>query len=377
MKNKFKNNNEKISHFAAIILIISGFFALFIIFYKSLFLINENNKNNNLSFKSKLIIEHDFNWYKKQKKYINNSKLIPIEFDSHTKKDENNFSKIIRRNGILLINDNAKATILVCHGFTSSKDDMHLLRIIFSEYNVMSFDFRAHGENCHNQSCTFGDDEKYDVIGAANFIKNHPLIKDKPLFAYGFSMGAVAIIMALNEIKDLFNGIILDCPFESTDNLVERAFEKMKVNLYEFNISIPGGYLLKKYAYNMYLQEILKVLFRIFSKMDATRISTIIKKVSPKEAIKNINVPLFLIGCHNDEKAPPSAIREIYNNAFLSIYKRLWISCGRRHFDSFFVNPEKYIYKLRSFLNAIMNKSFENKIKKKIKEDPSIYKIKN
>ena len=375
MKNRFKNN-EKISHVSAIILIISGFFALFIIFYKSLFLINENSKNKNLSLKNKLIIEHDFSWYKKQKKYIKNSKIIPVEFDSCIKQSENNL-EAIKRHGILLINDNAKATILVCHGFMSSKDDMHLLRIIFSDYNVMSFDFRAHGENCHNQNCTFGDDERYDVIGAVNFIKNHPLIKDKPLFAYGFSMGAVAIIMALNEIKDLFNGIILDCPFESTDNLVERAFERMKVNLYGFNISIPGGYLLKKYAYNMYLQEILKVLFKIFSRMDATRISTIIKKVSPKEAIKNVDIPLFLIGCHNDEKAPPSAIREIYENASLSVYKRLWISCGRRHFDSFFVNPEKYTYKLKSFLNTIMDKSFENKIKEKTKEDPCIYKIKN
>jgi len=278
------------------------------------------------------------------------------------------------RNGLLYIKDDAKSTILVCHGFMSTKEDVAFIRYIFRDYNILTFDFRAHGECSDDQICTFGNEEKNDVIGAVNFIKQHPRLKDKPIFSYGFSMGAVASIMASYEYPNLFSGAIWDCPFDSIHGLVTRTINRMKINLFGYNFIFPGAFLLKKYVYHPYVQAILKFLLKLILQMDATKISTIIKPVSTKEAIKKVNFPFLLIACHNDDKAPPLAVTEIYKNAENSPYKRLWISSGRRHFDAFFANPEKYIYKTRKFFSSILDKSYLNKKdKEKMKEDPCIY----
>jgi len=281
--------------------------------------------------------------------------------------------KKIMRNGLLYLNENAKATIIVCHGFMSSKEDVAFLRYVFKDYNVLTFDFRAHGESTENQFCTFGQEEKNDVIGAVNFIKQNASLKDKPIFVYGFSMGAVASIMATYENPNLFAGAIWDCPFDSTNGLITRAMSKMKMNLFGYNFTFPGSFLLKKYVYHPYVQSLLKLMLKIIAQMDATKIDTVIKPVSPKEAIKGVKVPFLLIACHNDDKAPPLAVTEIYKNALESPFKRLWISSGRRHFDAFFANPEKYIYKVRRFFDLILSKEYLNKVNQKIKEDPCIY----
>ena len=108
----------------------------------------------------------------------------------------------IVRYGRLVYYPNAKATILICHGFMCDKFDVRFLRHMFPQgkFNFMTFDFRAHGEHCEGQRCTFGRDEALDVIAAGQFIKNHPYLKDKPVIVYGFSMGAVAAIEAQSKI---------------------------------------------------------------------------------------------------------------------------------------------------------------------------------
>jgi len=378
MKNimlSFRKKKTRIYILASFFMII-GSASLITLIYKSIFCfsIKKNDINKELSSRNNsksFLIRYDHGWYKKQKKYLSGGALYPIKFK--TIKNNAEKDKEIIRNGLLLINKNAIATVLICHGFMTSKDDMALMRTILKGYNIMTFDFRAHGEDCIGQHCTFGREEKYDVIAAVNFIKNHPKLKDKPLFVYGFSMGAVASILAQHEEPSLFDGAVWDCPFESTDGLVNRAIDRMKISLFGYNFIIPGSFFLKKYAYHPYVQELVKLFFRTFARMDATQISTIIKPVSPKEAIRDLKIPFLLIGCHNDDKVPPSALIQMYKNAENSIFKRLWIASGRHHFDAFFVNPEKYAYKINEFIKNILNKKFINKKSQKIKEDPCIY----
>ena len=96
----------------------------------------------------------------------------------------------------------------------------------------MTFDFRAHGEHCDGQRCTFGRDEHLDVITAAHFLKNHPHLKNKPVIVYGFSMGAVAAIEAQAKDNSLFSAMILDCPFDSSENIIKRSLESMQFTFF-------------------------------------------------------------------------------------------------------------------------------------------------
>jgi uncharacterized protein len=261
----------------------------------------------------------------------------------------------ILRKGVLARRDNAKATILICHGFMCDRYDVGILRKVFkkSQFNVMTFDFRAHGEESAGQYCTFGRDECLDVIAAAQFLRNHPALQDTPLFVYGFSMGAVSSIeaQALSE-ENLFDAMLLDCPFDSSEKVIQSGLKGLKCCLFGYEFDLPGKDFLQKNAFHPYVQALVKAVLKTVAQMDATGINTNFCPLYPSESVKKIYVPIFFIHCKNDQKVTVEQIMNVYENA--PGYKRLWLTNGRRHYDSFFYNPEKYIEQVRMFCDQVL-----------------------
>lgn len=272
-------------------------------------------------------------------------------------KTEGSSEKIVRY-GQLVYYPEAQATILICHGFMCDKFDVGFLRHMFPQgkYNFMTFDFRGHGENCEDQMCTFGRDESLDVITAAHFIKNHPYLKDKPIIVYGFSMGAVASIEAQARDHSLFSAMILDCPFDSSENIIKKSLESLQFTFLGYDFTIPACSLLQKYAFHPYVQNLIKNILKTVSTLDTKNVDVMMYPISPAESIKTIQVPCFFIHCKNDEKISVDAIKNIYA-ASGSPYKQLWLTNGRRHFDSYFYNPEKYIKEIRGFIETVVSSS--------------------
>lgn len=279
-------------------------------------------------------------------------------------------SDIIERNGILVLYPQAQATVLVCHGFMCDKFDVGFLRQLFpkNRFNIMTFDFRAHGEAVDGQECTLGLHEAYDVIAAAHFLRTHPLLKSKPLFLYGFSMGAAAAIEAQAKDSSLFDAMVLDCPFDSTENIIKRGLENMKFSVFGYEFDIPGKSWLQQYAFHPYVQSLVKTALRAVAHLDQQNVETKICPVSPSDSIKKVTVPCFFIHCRNDEKIPIEAARLLFENA--PCQKSLWITNGRRHFDSLFYNPEVYIRKVVKFYNRVIDGSLQQQPLQKTKEDP-------
>lgn len=280
-------------------------------------------------------------------------------------------SERIVRFGRLVHYPNAQATVLICHGFMCDKFDVGFLRHMFPQgkLNFMTFDFRAHGENCDGQRCTFGRDEAFDVITAAHFLKNHPDLKDKPIIAYGFSMGAVAAIEAQSKDNTLFKAMILDCPFDSSENIIKRSLQNLQFTFLGCDFTIPACNLLQKYAFHPYVQELIKGILKTVANLDTKNIDMRMYPISPAESIQNINVPCFFIHCKNDEKISVEAIKVIYEKS-AAPYKKLWLTNGRRHFDSYFYNPEKYVKEIRGFIENVVNHSLENHQFQHVVEDP-------
>lgn len=274
----------------------------------------------------------------------------------------------ITRKGLLVRRENAKANILMSHGFMCNKFDIGFVRGLFGpEYNFLTFDFRAHGEHVDDQTCTFGRDEALDVIAAANFMKHHPKIKHLPLIAYGFSMGAASSIEAQAQHPDLFKAMILDCPFDSIENVLKRGINTMTVSLFGYQFYVPGRQLLHKYALHPYVQEVIKPLLRLSANMDPRNINVHICPVKPQESIKKITIPCLFICCKNDARVSVDAIKSVYDGA--RGYKRLWLTDGRYHCDSFFYNPECYSKQLNKFVGAVLDGSILKKRQAKIIED--------
>lgn len=279
-------------------------------------------------------------------------------------------NKRLQRNGFLVRYKEAQGTVLLCHGFMCDKHDLGFLRRIFphGKYNVMTYDFRAHGENTEGQCCTLGRDEAYDVLAAGNFLKHHPDLKDKPLFVYGFSMGAVAAIEAQAKDASLFNAMILDCPFESSEGVVQRSLDRAKISLFGYEFDLPGKSILKKYAFHPYVQSVVKFILKTVAKMDPRNINMFVYPIHPAKSIEKVNVPSLFIHCKRDEKVSVDAIKTIFNGS-AAHYKVLWLTNGRGHFDSYFYSPEKYTSQVRSFLDLAMQGALSKQERKEIIED--------
>lgn len=301
----------------------------------------------------------------KPRLYISNGSLEHVTFQAQKSQED---TATITRNGVFVSRNNAPATVLICHGYMCDKYDISFIRTVFSDYNVMTFDFRAHGENIDDQLCTFGKDEPFDVIGAVNYLKTRPEVQGKPLIAYGFSMGAVSAIEAQSKVNSLFDGMILDCPFDSSENLLKKGLAQLKINLFGYEIGLPGRKLLQRYAYNPYVQSMLKAILKTLAKMDGLQINTQIKPVSPVDSIEAVSVPCYFITCKNDEKVSVEAVTSVYAGA--KGYKRLRITNGRRHFDSFFYNPEQYIAETNEFVKDVIAGKFNNDTSAQIVADP-------
>lgn len=311
--------------------------------------------------------------YKQQEKYLGGGKLEHIVFD--VQQSVENTQDFIKRTGLLYINKDAPATVLICHGFMCDKFDVAFIRrTLFSRFNVMVFDFRAHGQRVdESQCCTFGKDEALDVMGVVKFLKSRPDINDLPLIAYGFSMGAVAAIQAQAQGQDLFKAMILDCPYDKSKNVLKKAIDLLNITVFGYTLPVPGKSLLIDFAFNPYVQAVLKVLLKTIARLDSLSINTKIYPLNPVESIKKINIPCFFIHCLHDEKVSVKAAESLYSNA--AGFKRLWITNGRRHYDSVFFNPEKYIYKVNKFLDSILTGIYKQKNDAKIYRDKIVYMI--
>lgn len=259
--------------------------------------------------------------------------------------------------------DGAKANIVMCHGFMCDHHDIAMLRYAIFDpgmYNILTFDFRAHGNNEYNehtQYCTFGKNETQELLTAIRFLKNYPdkRISELPIIIYGFSMGAVVAIETIAKNPNLCCALILDCPFDSSEEVIKRSLENVNFELFGYSFSLPCKNVLQKYAFHPYIQGAVKQVLKAVANLDTKDIEVDLHPIFPKESIKNISVPCFFIHCAQDQKIPLSAVMEVYNNA--PGYKRFWITTGRRHFDSFFYHPELYKKVIQGFLETVILKS--------------------
>ncbi len=292
------------------------------------------------------------------KEQLNNISQENVLFRSYVDAKK---EKMIEREGVLIRRAHPMGTVVMCHGYLGSKKDTIALKHLFPHYNIFAFDFRAHGERKNGQISTIGRDEAFDVIAAVGVVKSDAVMSNKPVIAFGYSMGAVAAIQAQAMDEDLFDAMILDCPYDSTDNAMDRGLQSMmQISVFGKKITIPGRRFIINHMYDSYAQSITNFFFKMFTRLDSKKVTTKFVKVSPIEAIKKVTVPCFFIHCENDEKVPIAAVESIYANK--PGFKRLWITQGTHHFGSYKHNPELYWYKINKFLNKLHSRSISDRM---------------
>ncbi|MFZ5954544.1 MAG: alpha/beta hydrolase [Candidatus Dependentiae bacterium] len=297
---------------------------------------------------------------------VNGSQIDKILI--YSPKNEETTEKIVRH-GVIMHHKDAVATVVFCHGFMCDKFDIAFLCSLFpkKKFNYVLFDFRGHGENAEGQQCTLGKNEALDVISTVKFAKSHPQLINKPMIAYAFSMGAVSAIEAQAKDGSLFTGMILDCPFDSTENVLRQCLEGLRFSFMGYQFGLPGKDLLAKYVFHPYMQSLLKLALRTVAHVDFKNIDLDVQPVRPAESAAKIKVPCFFIHCKNDEKISVDAVKTVYNA--VGGYKTLWLTEGRKHYDSVFYNHGAYKKNVREFAYNLVFGRLPADYDKKIIED--------
>jgi uncharacterized protein len=95
-------------------------------------------------------------------------------------------------------------SVVLCHGiWTGRRECLPLaLRFQAAGYNVLTFDFRAHGLS-EGRFTSVGLHETNDVLGAVEYLKSRDEIDPRRIGVVGFSMGAAATIQAAARCQDI------------------------------------------------------------------------------------------------------------------------------------------------------------------------------
>ncbi len=246
------------------------------------------------------------------------------------------------RKGILTTTENAKGNVILCHPITFNKEYMQDYgKKLFAGYNYLTFDFRLHGENNKKQYTTIGQDEVQEVEAAVKLIKEDSRTKNLPLYGFGISMGAVALIEAENK-KHTFDGLILQSSYETMRKQVKRMYGFFKIPL------------MHNFIFRQPTKLIAKSLYRL--KM---------RNVKPSHSVKNISTPIFLVHAKNDKFISIEAFWEIKKNA-KSVVKT-WTPDDGEHTRILEKFPGLYAKNCNEFLDSLQKKPTDNSKKKETK----------
>lgn len=113
------------------------------------------------------------------------------------------------------IDRKSQKTVIVLHGYTASKwYEVYmkpLLKILKEfEYNILYFDFRAHGES-GGERTTLGKKEYLDLEAALDWLKEENKNRCQKIGVIGYSMGAMIALKGL-ALDDRIDCAISDSP---------------------------------------------------------------------------------------------------------------------------------------------------------------------
>ena len=218
---------------------------------------------------------------------------------------------------------------LMLHGYKGNLErDMSggVIRAAALGRSALIINHRASG-NSEGKVITFGVKESRDCLAWIDFIINN-IDKDAKIILTGISMGA-ATVMSLSdrELPKNVVGILADCGYTTTEAIIKKVVEDMK---------LPSGVLM----------PFIKLGARIFGRFK-------VDEVSPLSALKNSKYPVIFLHGDSDDYVPFQMSVENYEACVSE--KKLVIIEGAGHGLAFPCNPEKYYAELKEFFDPILN----------------------
>ncbi len=132
----------------------------------------------------------------------------------------------IALSGWLIHGDRDAPVLILCHDLGQSKavfldPSVGLQR---SGYNLLLMDFRGHGASGGTGS-TLGVEERYDVLGAIDFLRTRRDLASDRIGVWGIGMGAYAGLLAATERKEVV-ALALDSLYPDVDGYLNQVLFK-------------------------------------------------------------------------------------------------------------------------------------------------------
>jgi len=215
-----------------------------------------------------------------------------------------------------------RGTVIFCHGRAGSKapDLIYVSQFREHGFNVLLFDFRAHGESDGDKSSLVYY-ERYDLLAAITYLQKRGIGK---VGLVGFSMGA-AVAVATAPLSEAVRAVVADSAFAElrtilVTHLQQRGFPQPLASGLTALIIWAAGLRLGCYL------------------PDADPVRWV-GQIAPR--------PLLLIHGQEDQEIPVSDALRLYQAAGKP--KDLWIVASARHRCADQVQPKEYTTSLLRF----------------------------
>lgn len=237
----------------------------------------------------------------------------------------------INLSGIFVKRKNPLGNVVLAHGFQSCKEFVSSIIDMLPEYNILLFDFRAHGKS-GGRFRTLGCHEYKDLFAAVDFLKdrtkpNKVFSRKLPLYIIGISMGGAVAIDSLAKRSDLCDGLVVDSSFSNLEDVVYNSF-RIKVGLPAYPFA--------------------PITIRMLNFVTSSDMS----KICPIESVKKIDKPILFIHSCIDDVVKPQDTLNMYANS-KNTKSKLWVGPVCIHGHLYRKYPDDYKKKLRSFLKGL------------------------
>ncbi|MEI6043085.1 MAG: alpha/beta fold hydrolase [Chloroflexota bacterium] len=189
-------------------------------------------------------------------------------------------------------------------------------------FNILLYDTRGQGQS-EGDHYSFGWYEKYDVVGAVNFVKSKGF-QPSSIGAVGWSMGAATTLLAMAETPDIKAGLA-----ESSFGNLDRVFQGQ----FSSNTGLPDFFYpgIRAAAGLLFGFEVLQ---------------TNPEKVFPKLGDRKV----FLIHGEKDQVVPVSEFYRLIEAGGANVAEN-WLVPSTEHVRSFQNYPDEYIKRAVAFFN--------------------------
>ena len=233
---------------------------------------------------------------------------------------------------------NAKKTdraLIIVHGFGGNRFPFGLETIdlietaVSADFNVLVFDMRNSG-NAEEGISAFGLHEKYDVLGAVDYLRNAGY---SSIAVLGVSTGANAAAAAgAMAGTDEIAALILDSPIVDTRNFVMRLVGVMNPDLPEF----PFNYEIEAFTG-----------FYLGAGVSGADAAVGLDGFMPR--------PVQLIYGNNDEIVSLEEITALYDDYMSRAVGKIsiWYVQGAAHGDCFNAAKDEYLERVATFLRRV------------------------